>query len=136
MSDEAREADRLRKENDRLRRVTEASYALHTTLDLGELLGLILEAAKGGVDADRGTVFLLSEDGNELWSRVLTGDGDLEIRLPVGQGIAGSVARTGQTDPPRRRAERPALRRLVGREVRVPDAAAAHRAHPQPGPAT
>lgn len=97
MPEHGRETDGLRAENERLRRVAEASYALHTTLDLGELLGLILEAAKGGVDADRGTVFLLSEDGTELWSRVLTGDGDLEIRLPVGQGIAGSVAATGET---------------------------------------
>jgi len=91
------EVRRLRRENERLRRVAEASVALHTSLDLGELLGLILDAAKGGVDADRGTVFLLSEDGKELWSRVLTGDGDLEIRLPVGQGISGSVAATGET---------------------------------------
>jgi len=97
MSVSDRDLDQLRKENDRLRRANEASYALHTTLDLGELLGLILDAAKAGVDADRGTVFLLSDDGTTLWSRVLTGDGDLEIRLPVGQGIAGSVAATGET---------------------------------------
>lgn len=95
MSDSER--DRLRKENARLRRVAEASYALYTTLDLGELLRLIMDAAKAGVDADRGTVFLMSDDGKELWSRVLTGDGDLEIRLPVGQGIAGTVAATGKT---------------------------------------
>jgi serine phosphatase RsbU (regulator of sigma subunit) len=89
------EIERLRRELSRLRRVAEASYALHTTFDLTELLGRILEAAKRGVDADRGTVFLLSDDGTELWSRVLTGDGDLVIRLPVGQGIAGTVASTG-----------------------------------------
>ena len=86
----------LKRELDRARRVAEASYALHTTLDLTELLGLILDAAKDGVDADRGTVFLVSEDGEELWSRVLSGDGDLEIRLPIGQGVAGSVAQTGE----------------------------------------
>jgi serine phosphatase RsbU (regulator of sigma subunit) len=89
--------ERLRRELERHRHLVEASYALHTTLDLDELLGLILDAAKTGVQADRGTVFLLSEDGQELWSRVLTGAGDLVIRLPLGQGIAGAVAATGAT---------------------------------------
>ena len=74
-----------------------ASYALHTTLDLDELLGLILDVASAGVDADRGTVFLVRPEGAEIWSRVLSGDKQLEIRLPLGQGIAGSVAQTGET---------------------------------------
>ncbi len=97
MTEERVDLPALRRELDQARRVAEASYALHTTLDLTELLGLILDAAKGGVDADRGTVFLLSSNGEELWSRVLSGDGDLEIRLPVGQGIAGIVAATGES---------------------------------------
>ena len=62
-----------------------------------ELLGLILDTAAGGVQADRGTVFLLSDDRKELWSRVVQGEQTLEIRLPVGQGIAGSVAVSGET---------------------------------------
>jgi len=86
----------MRRELARARRVAEASYLLHTTFDLDELLGLILEAAAEGVEAERGTVFLLSEDGRELWSRVLSGDDRLEIRLPVGQGLAGAVAATGE----------------------------------------
>jgi len=80
----------------REKRLTEASTALHTTLDIDELLVMILSAACEGVAADRGTVFLVSQDGEELWSRVLTGDESLEIRLPMGKGIAGSVAQTGE----------------------------------------
>lgn len=95
--DEGRDNERLRRELARHRHLVEASYALHTTFDLDELLGLILDAAKAGVDADRGTVYLLSEDGTELWSRVVTGGGNLEIRLPAGRGIAGGVATTGET---------------------------------------
>lgn len=94
---EAGEIQALRRDLERARRLVDASYALHTTLDLDELLGLILEAAKAGVSADRGTVFLLTDDRRELWSRVLSGEESLEIRLPVGQGIAGSVAATGTT---------------------------------------
>jgi len=85
----------LERELARQRRVAEASYALHTTLDLDVLLHLILKAAAEGVEAERGTVFLLAEDETHLWSRVLSGDDRLEIRLPVGQGIAGAVARSG-----------------------------------------
>lgn len=85
---------------DRIKRqehLLHASYALHSTLDLDELLNVILDAARRGVHAERGTVFLLSEDGTEIWSRVLQGDENLTIRLPVGQGIAGTVAATGET---------------------------------------
>ncbi len=96
MSDAAT-VERLKHELARQKRLAEASYALHTTLDLDELLGLILTAASTGVEAERGTVFLVSDDGKELWSRVLQGDENLEIRLPVGKGIAGAVGETGET---------------------------------------
>jgi GAF domain-containing protein len=53
------------------------------TLKTGELLG-----------ADRTTIYLLDEEKNELWSIVAEGDDSIspEIRVPVGQGIAGEVA--------------------------------------------
>ncbi|MHC4408344.1 MAG: PP2C family protein-serine/threonine phosphatase, partial [Planctomycetota bacterium] len=78
----------------RLERLLEASYALHSSLDLDELLGLILRTAADGVGARRGTVFLLR--GDKLWSKVPSGDEALEIELPVGQGLAGTVAQTGE----------------------------------------
>ncbi len=99
-SDKTADIGSLRRMLAQQRKLSEASYALHSSLDLDELLELILDAAIGGVDADRGTVFLLSDDRSEIWSRVLKGDGDgekLEIRLPLGHGIAGTVAATGET---------------------------------------
>jgi len=80
---------------ERKERLAEASYALHSTLDLDKLLGIILKTAVEGVGADRGTVYLLAEDGAKLWSRVVRGDETLEITLPLGKGIAGVVAQTG-----------------------------------------
>jgi sigma-B regulation protein RsbU (phosphoserine phosphatase) len=91
------ELERLRQELARHKKIGEAAYALHTSLDLDDLLGLILKAAREGVDADRGTVYLVSSDGKELWSRVLSGNDKLTIRLPVGRGIAGTVAADGAT---------------------------------------
>ncbi len=90
MSDTRAEIAALERALERQRRLAEAAYALHTSLDLGALLGIILTHAREGVGADRGTVFLLTDDGNEIWSRV--GDSAVEIHLPVGQGIAGAVA--------------------------------------------
>jgi len=87
---------RLEAELLREKRLTEASVALHTTLDLDEVLDLILKAACEGVEAERGTVFLVSDDAKQIWSRVLQGAEHREIRLPVGRGIAGSVAATGE----------------------------------------
>jgi sigma-B regulation protein RsbU (phosphoserine phosphatase) len=94
---ERRELESLRQKLERQRQLVEASYALHSTLDLDELLGRILNAAVEGVQADRGTVFLLSDDRTEIWSRVMRGEQELEIRLPLAHGIAGTVAATGQT---------------------------------------
>jgi adenylate cyclase len=57
------------------------------TLKIGELMA-----------ADRTTIFLLDEEQNELWSIVAKddGNGSLEIRLPIDQGIAGEVATSKQ----------------------------------------
>ncbi|MBI1983267.1 MAG: SpoIIE family protein phosphatase [Acidobacteria bacterium] len=75
----------------------EASQALNSTLDLSELLGRILEVAKTQVNAERGTLFLVDDKTNEIWSLIAHGLGKQEIRLPLGKGIAGHVAKTGET---------------------------------------
>jgi hypothetical protein len=62
---------------------------LYQTLrDVADRIGQLLEA-------DRATIFLLNEDRTELWSVVAQNDrGDfLDIQVPVGEGIAGLVAR-------------------------------------------
>ncbi len=75
----------------------EASKNINTTIDLGKLLTLILDAAATSLDADRGTVYLVDDIKKELWSKVLQGENMAEIRLPIGKGIAGVVAETGET---------------------------------------
>lgn len=67
------------------------------------LLDQVLEAAavriRDMLHADRTTVYLVDQPKNTLYSRIAqhTGDEPLEIRLPIGVGIAGRVAQTGQT---------------------------------------
>jgi len=81
----------------RQEKLLEASYALHQSLNLDDLLGLILDTAASAVAAERGTVYVVKDDGQTLWSRVLSGDESLEITLPVGDGLAGAVAADGKT---------------------------------------
>ena len=79
------------------RQVVEASKIINSSLDLDRLLELVFQTAARTVGADRGTLYLLDETKNELWSKVQKGSSSIEIRLPVGAGIAGSVAATGET---------------------------------------
>ncbi len=81
----------------RLETLIEASKILNTTLDLEKLLGLILDLAIKNLKATRGTIYLIDWEKKELWSKVLKGKELVEIRLPVGTGIAGHVAKTGKT---------------------------------------
>ncbi|HEU5402447.1 MAG TPA: SpoIIE family protein phosphatase [Terriglobales bacterium] len=74
----------------------EATRLLNSTLDLAELLELILRIARTEVKADRGTVFLVDKLKKELWSIVAQGLESQEIRVPFGGGVAGHVAQTGE----------------------------------------
>ena len=76
--------------------VCEASRALGSTLDLSLLLARILEMAESQVEAERGTLFLVDEKASEIWSLIAHGLEKEEIRLPLGMGIAGHVAQTGE----------------------------------------
>jgi sigma-B regulation protein RsbU (phosphoserine phosphatase) len=76
----------------------EATRLLNSTLDLAELLDLILKIARQEVKADRGSVFLVDNAHQQLWSIVASGLGDQEeIRIPFGTGVVGQVAQTGET---------------------------------------
>jgi signal transduction histidine kinase/putative methionine-R-sulfoxide reductase with GAF domain len=75
----------------------DVGVALGTTLDLDQLLELILGKITDLLDADRATLYLLDEARGELVSRIAVGDAIRSVRMRVGEGIAGMVARTGKT---------------------------------------
>jgi GAF domain-containing protein len=81
---------------DKLNLLIEASKIVNSAIDLDVLLGLILDVAVRSIGADRGTLYLIDQKADELWSKVAQGDGMVEIRLPIGKGLAGYVARTGE----------------------------------------
>ena len=74
----------------------DVGVALGTTLDLDQLLELILDKITDALEADRATLYLLDETNDELVSRIAHGENVRSIRLQIGHGIAGHVARTGK----------------------------------------
>ena len=74
----------------------EVGSALGTTLDLDQLLELILDKITDALEADRATLYLLDETNDQLVSRIAHGEDVRSIRLKIGSGIAGHVARTGK----------------------------------------
>jgi GAF domain-containing protein len=74
----------------------EVGKALGTTLDLDDLLELILGRITELLEADRSTLYLLDEGKAELVSRLVIGDKVRSIRIRIGHGIAGTVAKTGR----------------------------------------
>ena len=80
----------------RLHSLVEASKVFNSSLDLSEVLGKILDVAKTLTGAERGTLYLIDEKTDEIWSLIAQGMEQQEIRLPRGRGIAGHVALTGE----------------------------------------
>jgi signal transduction histidine kinase/putative methionine-R-sulfoxide reductase with GAF domain len=70
--------------------------ALGTTLDLDDLLELVLSKVTELLEAERATLYLLDEQRNDLVSRLVVGGQVRSIRIRVGHGIAGTVAQTGR----------------------------------------
>jgi len=75
-----------------LERILEVTRKLAAPFELDEMLGLVIEAGRAVLSADRGSVFLYDEPADELVVRVATGV--KELRIPAGKGIAGECART------------------------------------------
>jgi GAF domain-containing protein len=78
------------------RALRDVGNALGTTLDLDQLLELILNKLTELVEAERATLYLVDEARGELVSRMMIGAQVRSIRLKLGHGIVGSVAQTGR----------------------------------------
>ncbi|MBD3166802.1 GAF domain-containing protein [bacterium] len=88
------EADRALK---RMNALQTTGRILNSTIQIDNLMQLLLKEATRNTGADTGTIYLVDEDTGELVSHVVQGKEIREIRLPLGTGIAGYVAATGTT---------------------------------------
>ncbi|MFQ5992865.1 MAG: GAF domain-containing protein, partial [Nitrospiraceae bacterium] len=82
----------------RLQKIQEISALLNSSLNQAEIRKRAIEASTILMEADAGSLLLLDEAANELYFEVALGEkgeGVRQVRLKVGEGIAGYVAQTG-----------------------------------------
>jgi len=74
------------------------SEVMATGVEVDELLQLIINILGETIDAKRGAIYLVDEEHDELYSQVLLEDMGVlkEVRVKMGEGIAGHVAATGK----------------------------------------
>lgn len=77
-----------------LQALLEVTKALGQEIHLDRLLELILDKVTEVLDAERSSLFLYDPTKNELWSKIAQGYSSKEIRVGLGVGIAGVVAKT------------------------------------------
>ena len=80
-----------------LQAVLEVSRALMREHNLADLLRLIAEGTSQVMAAERSSIYLVDPDRNELYTFVAQGLEIREIRVPIGTGLSGHVAQTGET---------------------------------------
>ena len=71
------------------------SAGLNSELDFDTLFPLIIHRLTEAMKAERTSLFIIDEENQEVWSKVA--EQVEEIRLPLGEGICGRVAETGET---------------------------------------
>jgi HD-GYP domain-containing protein (c-di-GMP phosphodiesterase class II) len=79
---------------EQLTSILEVAKVMASTRGLDVLLPLIAREACKVAEADRCTLFVLDREKSELWSKIAHGESSV-IRVPVGSGLAGTVAQTG-----------------------------------------
>src|SRR5579864_6829245 len=90
--------DELLDELRRLRVLAEVADTVTRDLTLDRQLPRLIDLITEALDAERATLFLYDTETNELFSRVLLGEGVTEIRIPAGAGIAGAVFCAGKSE--------------------------------------
>ncbi len=82
---------------EQLAALLEITRSLTAEMDIDRLLWLIVDTTSELLGADRTTIYLVDEQHRELWSKIAQDSEIREIRLPIGEGLAGYVAQTGET---------------------------------------
>jgi signal transduction histidine kinase len=85
----------LQRKNIEMNSIKHIGRALSSELKIERLLMLVIEEVNRLMDAERGTFYIVDQEKGELWSKVAQKAEILEIRLKIGVGFAGHVAKTG-----------------------------------------
>jgi len=85
-------------ENNNLANLYVASYQLHSTLDFGECLKIILEIVMNLIGAEEFSIMMLDEKTNELTIVAQEGMGpEARSSVKLGEGLIGSAAKAGES---------------------------------------
>ncbi|NWJ48160.1 MAG: HD domain-containing protein [Chloroflexi bacterium] len=80
---------------DDYRALVKIACLLSSEPELDNLLNLIIDTSNSLLNADRSSLFLVDYATNELFSKIALGTSN-EIRVKIGSGLAGTVAKTGE----------------------------------------
>jgi len=81
---------------DRLSILLRIGLRLTAERDLESLLRMIIEETTTVMTAERSSLYLIDRENDEMWARIAQGVDVIEIRFPLGVGIAGTVGKTGE----------------------------------------
>jgi len=93
------EINELRRQVERLSLFHEVGKALFSTLDLQKILQTIMEKISDLLQPDTWSLLMLDEDTQELYFEIAIGSGAerlRDVRLKLGEGVAGWVAQHGE----------------------------------------
>lgn len=85
---------KLEGEEKKVRAMADIGIAMSSVVDLDILLEIIMHKVTELMQAERSTLFLYDSESQELFSKLAQGITLKEIRLKMGEGIAGYVAQT------------------------------------------
>lgn len=83
-------------DSQRLAMLLEVTKTIGSELNMDVLLPLIAMQTTEALEADRASLYLVDDETNEVWTKVAMGITLGEIRQPVGVGLSGWVAQSGE----------------------------------------
>jgi len=89
--------EKIQQKDNQLHSIQQIGKSLSSVLNRDKLLILIMDEVTRLMNAERGTLFIVDSEKGELWSKIAQKAEIKEIRLKIGVGIAGYVAKTGET---------------------------------------
>ncbi len=81
---------------EQLKMIITAAESVNSTIKIDDVLLTIVNVAANLTNADRGTLYIVDKEKNEIWSKVTIKNKMREIKLKFGEGLAGYVAKSGE----------------------------------------
>jgi HD-GYP domain-containing protein (c-di-GMP phosphodiesterase class II) len=93
-------SEQLKRKIKRLETLIHTSMIFSSILDLDDLLNIVMRKAEDVMEAETSSVFRLDEEKQDLYFIIVRGEkgqAAKEIRVPIGKGIVGWVAKHGKS---------------------------------------